>query len=297
MRETLPFLKKLLYYGLLAALTLIAIEGMARLAYFLAFAEGYDGGLPAVDAVNLTLPPPPRRNNPWRILHPFYGHSVAVPGHYLNVIPPQPKGEDVALIGLFGGSVAEAAAPYLQSALSRYFAANNLERRPVVLGMGLAATRQPQQAMMAANTLLLGGHFDLIVNLDGFNEMTHSDYIYHKKGSHPYFPQQWDKALSLTTLEHHIVGRIGVLRQQQAAWLRAAGSPLRYTALYGIVHRYRWERTERQISQLNHQLAATRTDYSLERHGPPGMVPSGRRLGYRNGPGVVSGFPAVKGFG
>ncbi len=177
------------------------------------------------------------------------------------------------LIGLFGGSVAETAAPYLQSALSRYFAANNLPRRPVVLGLGLFATRQPQQAMMAANTLLLGGHFDLIINLDGFNEVHSPDYMYHNRGGHPFFPQWWDATLNLTTAERRMVGRIGVLREQQAALLRAAGSPLRYTALYGIVHRYRWERAARQIIQLNHQLAATRTDYSLERHGPRERFP------------------------
>ena len=249
---------------------------MARAAYFLAFAEGYDGGLPAVDVVNSTLPSP-RQNEHWRILHPFYGHSHPDPADNLNVAPPLVKREDVAVIGLFGGSVADILTPYLQSALSRYFAANNLERRPVVLGMELSATRQPQQAMMAATTLLLGGHFDLIVNLDGFNETDAPGDAYHQRGGHPFFPKQWDQALSLTTLEHHIVGRIGVLRQQQAE-LRRAASPLRYTALYGIVHRYRWERTARRISQLNRQLAATRTDYSLERHGPREWFPQAGEL-------------------
>jgi len=40
----LPLPKKILYYGIMLLLTLLAVEGMARLAYYLAFAQGYDGG-------------------------------------------------------------------------------------------------------------------------------------------------------------------------------------------------------------------------------------------------------------
>ncbi len=58
----MPFLKKLLYYGLLTVLTLLAIEGMARAAYFLAFAEGYGGGRAAANSLP---PPPPPTFHPW----------------------------------------------------------------------------------------------------------------------------------------------------------------------------------------------------------------------------------------
>ena len=39
------------------ALTLLAIEGMARLAYYAAYGQGYGGGADGPD--NLTPPPPP----------------------------------------------------------------------------------------------------------------------------------------------------------------------------------------------------------------------------------------------
>ena len=51
----LPFRKKVLYYGLMLLLTLLAIEGMARLAYYAAYGQGYGGGLDA--AMNVTPPP------------------------------------------------------------------------------------------------------------------------------------------------------------------------------------------------------------------------------------------------
>ena len=273
----MPLPKRVLYYGLLAALTLIAIEGLARLAYFMAFAEWY-GGQPAVEAADIPPPPPPRQNEPWRRFHPFHGISAAEPVHDLNVMPPWPQREDVALIGLFGGSVAQEVTPAFRRALARYFSANNLIRRPVVLEMGHATMQQPQQVMIAANALLLGGHFDLIVNLDGYNEMA-NPLAGYQRGSYPWFPRYWDFRLNLTAAEYRLVGRIGVLREKRAELSRAAAAhPLRHTAVYGIVHRYRRERTGRQIIQLNRQLAASWSAYSLERGGPRQWFPQEREL-------------------
>ena len=53
----LPFPKKVLYYGLMLLLTLLASEGMARLAYYAAYGTGYGGGV-AEGPDNLTPPPP-----------------------------------------------------------------------------------------------------------------------------------------------------------------------------------------------------------------------------------------------
>ena len=54
----MPFRKKILYYGLMLVLTLLLIEGMARIAYYAAYGSGYGGGA-AADPDNLTPPPPP----------------------------------------------------------------------------------------------------------------------------------------------------------------------------------------------------------------------------------------------
>ena len=49
----MPFRKKVLYYGLLLLLTLLVIEGMARIAYYAAYGPGYGNG----NTDNLTPPP------------------------------------------------------------------------------------------------------------------------------------------------------------------------------------------------------------------------------------------------
>ena len=260
----MPLPKRVLYYGLLAALTLLAIEGMARAAYWLAFDDWY-GGLPAVD---YNTPLPDIQSEPWRIQHPFYGYTAARQGYELNVMPPRERREGQVTIGLVGGSVAEDVTPHFQRALSRYFTANNWPRRPVVREMDYGTMKQPQQVLIAANTLLLGGHYDLIVNLDGYNDLVRPVEEY-ERGTFPIFPHHWSSLAGLTHEESILAGRIGILRVEQGELAGAASYRwLRPSAFFGLLHRYRWERRERQIIQLNHELAAKRSAYSLDKYGP-----------------------------
>ena len=53
----LPFRKKVLYYGLMLLLTLLVLEGMARIAYYAAYGSGYSGG--RADEINDITPLPP----------------------------------------------------------------------------------------------------------------------------------------------------------------------------------------------------------------------------------------------
>ena len=261
-KPALSIPKKLAYYGIMLLLTLLALEGLARLAYYLAFDQGYGGGRAVAAAAE---PAAAATEHRWR--HPFYAYIPPDPWADLNLMPP-PERNDTVVIALLGGSVANEVAPYLRRAVYRYFSANALPRRPLVLALTFGGMKQPQQFAVAANTLLLGGHFDLLVNLDGFNE-TYSAYLNYQQGVFPFFPNRWSHTLDLTAEETLLIGRIALLREEQAELRRnSVASPFRYTALYGIVNRYRWERVGRQILQRNHDLTAIRADYSLEKHGP-----------------------------
>ena len=200
--------------------------------------------------------------------HPFYGLVKNLPWPDLNETPPAQRREDTVVIGLLGGSVAEFVKPSLQRALNRYFAANDLPRQPVVVGLTILGSKQPQQTMVLANTLLLGGEFDLIINLDGFNEVF-STAQSMEKGFFPFYPFSWRSHVGLTTEELLRAGRIGALRREQAR-LAAAGatSPLRWSAVFGLANRYRRERIAAEIIQRNNELAATQSYYSLEKYGP-----------------------------
>ncbi len=264
---TRTFPKRVLFYGLLTLLTLLAIEGMARIAYYAAYGQGYGSGPPELPTS--LSPSNDRAADPWQRRHPFYGHTRSSPYHALNAMPPQQRREELVVIGLLGGSVAEQVQPALQRALNRWFAANRQPRQPVVLALANNGVKQPQQAIIVANALLLGGEFDIIINLDGLNEIARSAGSNPQTGIFPVFPAFWKNLVGRTTEVERLAGKIGVLRREQAR-LAAAGetAPLRRSAVFGIVNRYRQERIARQIVLLNHELAATRSAYGLERYGP-----------------------------
>ena len=281
----MPFRKKVLYYGLLLLLTLLVLEGMAAHAYYTAYGQGYGRGWWAAPSGS-TLPHD--ATNVPELRHPFYGFTKWLPDRVLNTAPPQQRREELVVIGLLGGSVARDVHSFLEDALNRWFAANRLPRQPVVLNLAMGSAKQPQQAMILANNLLLGGEFDLIVNLDGVNELALSTGLNPEKGVFPFLPELWNKRVGLTREEILLAGQIGILRQEQVRRAAAgATSPLRWSALYGLANRWRQERIAAAILQRNRQLAAAATDYRLEKHGPGNwpaadeLFPEAARVWYR----------------
>ena len=272
----MPFRKKALYYGLMLFLTLLVLEGMARLAYYAAYGQWYGRG--GLNTLSEHTPPPPKDftgkdATPWEIRHPFYGYVRNLPDHDLNAMPPRPRRADTVVVGLLGGSVAREVQPFLQRALNHRFAANELPRQPIVLNLTAGAAKQPQQPLIAANALLLGGEFDLLVNLDGFNELYFGAGPNFADGVSPTFPVWWRHRVGPSTGQLLLRGQIGILRREQArlAAVRET-SPLRRSALFGLLNRWRQERAAAAIIRRHHELAAIKSAYNLEQHGPPSRL-------------------------
>ena len=204
-------------------------------------------------------------------------------------MPPRQRQGDTVVIGLLGGSVAVGVQPYLQAALNRWFAANHLSRQPVVLNWHSWGGSQPQGTMVAANTLLLGGAADLIVNLDGLNELGNSLGAFGS-GVFPFFPKHWNNQESLTGRELLLAGQLRILRREQARMMaEGETSPLRGSAVFGLANRWREERNAAAIIRLNHQLMSIESKYNLEKHGPRiwldsagKMRPAAARFWYRS---------------
>ena len=260
--SVLPFAKQLLYYCLLVLLTLLAVEGMARLAYFLAFDKGYRSSasmeFPGAEDI------PPAKIDFSRIRHPWYGYTAHWPDYALNNYPTTTANRDgVVVVGLIGGSVAAWALPAFRQEVERYFQEHNLNKNPVIVGLGFRTMRQPQQAMIAAHALLQGRQFDVIVNLDGFNE-TQFLHLNAGDGVPPTFPDRWSELAELTPRETRLVGQIVPLRQRQSELVRTSQtSRWRHSAVFGILNRYQLQRTRSRIDQLNRQLAAITAHHNL----------------------------------
>ena len=270
--------KQILFYGIMVVMTLAVIEGMAQAAYYIAYGEFNGGGdwaavaaatpdaAAAVGAANAAV----ADEQPYGVLHPYYGYTRPESEHLMNRAPPPRREDGVVLIALLGGSVGLGVTDAFRSALESWFRDNDLPLRPVVLGLAYNGMKQPQQVMQIANILSLGGEFDLIVNLDGYNELFISHNNYFEYGISPFFPLWWQQLVTFTAEDKLRVGQIAVARERQER-LRAAAqaAPWRWSALYGIISRYRLERVERQLVALNYELATPGAGgYSLERQGP-----------------------------
>lgn len=124
------------------------------------------------------------------ILHPYFGfchdpHSapaLEVDGRHVSVNglgfwgsvePVQQRSSERLVVGVCGGSFAWQlclhAGPFLQQMLRSQpqFA----DREIVLVNLALPGFKQPQQVMVLNYVLALGGEFDVVLNLDGFNEL------------------------------------------------------------------------------------------------------------------------------
>ena len=73
------------------------------------------------------------------------------------------------MIGVFGGSFTHSVYLSLKDLLSKHAA--EFGKKIVVINLGLAGYKQPQQLMTLNYLLALGAEFDIVIALDGFNEV------------------------------------------------------------------------------------------------------------------------------
>ncbi len=84
--------------------------------------------------------------------------------------------ENQFIIGVFGGSVAEQFAIFTEDKIVAEFKKNEFfaDKELVILNFAKGGYKQPQQVIILTYFLSLGQTFDLVINLDGFNEVTFS---------------------------------------------------------------------------------------------------------------------------
>jgi hypothetical protein len=146
----------------------------------------------------------------------------------------QKRTPDTVIIGLFGGSVAYAFpalgfAPLREELLK---APSYAGKKIVLVPLALPGFKQPQQLLTLTYFLMLGAEFDILINLDGFNDLVLPAVENIPKGVFPFFPRSWffrTAALDPTTIAR--MGEVAYLRDRRsvhAAFFSRA--PLCYSA-------------------------------------------------------------------
>ncbi len=243
--------KKLAFVALAAVLVIAVIEGGAAL--LLGLSQGQWPSLAEVatqrgavmEAEDPTGPAMPAadRLGVAETLHPYLGFTRdPEPGDGTEARAEAPASESATpfeerlffepstervVIGVLGGSVADivaAGGAGLAVELRKVdrFAGREIE----VVSLAQGGFKQPQQLTLLAYLLALGAHFDLVLNIDGFNEVALPATELVPRGVFPFFPRGWDqrvgpldsKARRVAAEARRGRGRRRILARRFSAW-------------------------------------------------------------------------------
>ena len=207
-------------------------------------------------------------------LHPYVGY-VLDPNRspnwpvneygFLGAGPP--FGEDDAgaiSIAIVGGSVAENLALFAQAALVAELAAIEAfrGRKLRVSCLALRGMKQPQQLLVIDWFLSLGARFDIVINLDGFNEVVLSGEN-ALQGTFPFYPRRWRVRMQgLPDLQlAALAGEIRFLDELRAGLAqRFVGAPQRWSVTANVV----WRLADRRLRSERDTVSAALNRRLLE---------------------------------
>ncbi len=227
------------------------------------------------------------------VIHPFLGF-VKDPkrtsrSSYLGFTDKQddplaPAGENEISVAIFGGSFAEGVANHAEEKLESLLLESGIKARIITVAMG--GYKQPQHLMALAYLLSHDAHIDVVVNIDGFNEVTLPTTDNLSKGVNPFYPRDWyTRTAGLAdheTMER--IGRISVLRDERRQWAKKFQALPRYSIVRNITWRGRDRQLEDAIEDLDKDVRKSRPRKRKEflRRGPD--------LGFNDGSAI---YPAI----
>jgi hypothetical protein len=161
-------------------------------------------------------------------VHPFLGIVPNLSGHK-DVSKPLlgrelkdlTRKEGRLLVGLFGGSLAwwlhqdagALLAEEIESATGREVS---------LVSFAWGGYKQPQQLQGLTYLLSMGAEFDVIINLDGFNELALSISENLKQGVFPNYPRSWNLMVGGIPAPDLIrrIARLNQLEEDRSGWAR-----------------------------------------------------------------------------
>ena len=182
------------------------------------------------------------------------------------------RSPDELIIGITGGSVAWRFSWEAEDRLRELLAAvpELSSRRLRIVRLALPGYKQPQQLFTLNYVLALGGEFDVVVNLDGFNDGVLAVLENARQGTAIDYPRSWH-ARSLVITDPRQSSEawqlLSLRGSRQAAARSALQSPLRFFSLYQLIWVVRDDMAQRQLLDLAQAVSQSRQD-SFVHHGP-----------------------------
>ena len=262
----------------LAVIVLISVESIAQLFYFGNYGNFYTPGDLSRYAMQDSTPDDPRVElaeiAQRRILHPYMGYAMDRPetmGIGGKNHPLQKRAQGKFIVAVAGGSVANQVRTALAGAFRSEFERRGLELEPIVISFPVDGFKQPQQLASIGFFLALGAEFDVVINIDGFNDIVLPIVDNYQRGVYPFYPRSWDSFVNRRPSQRTILaaGEIAFLRREQLERIaRAQSSVLARSAVMGLIHNRELRRAAARIASIQRDLLAEKTDLPFEAQGP-----------------------------
>ena len=187
----------------------------------------------------------------FEVIHPYLGfvknpREMAKQSEYGfpgKGTPFSSKTEDNLIIGIFGGSFAAGTSMNAkESILHELRQIPEFSNKEIIVHtVAMGGYKQPQQLLALTYFLTLGAHFDIVINLDGFNEVTlapaeNANIIY------PFYPRGWAGRVGnfIDPKKMTLIAEISFLDTKMKDWANIfANSFLRYNITANLIWRYR----------------------------------------------------------
>jgi hypothetical protein len=195
-------------------------------------------------------------------------------GYFDDAPPLHRRSPDKVIVAITGGSVAcyfainGTEALEAELAQDPHFAGKRFE----FVNLALGGYKQPQQLMTLSYLLSLGAEFDLVLNIDGFNEVGLYELENAGQNIFPAFPRSWHARVEVADpLMGRLMGKVEYLSEERLAKARAfSGFPWRYSVVSNVVWMLLDRRADWEIYSLKEGFWKSRP--RLQRYvatGPP----------------------------
>lgn len=213
------------------------------------------------------------------VIHPYQGFvnnpkspvssefQISNYGFMDDSTPLENVDQNTFVIGIFGGSVAwwfgEQGKNVLLGELKKVPGLENKTFR--IVNTAIGAYKQPQQLSTLSYLLSQGVHFDLVINLDGFNEIALSPNQVDAANVNPFYPHSWHLLVKdVPDREYQsLIGRTVVLKELRKTLADySLKFPLRYSSTVGtlwkVADQFLRLRIETSRARLNNQKVGTK---------------------------------------
>jgi len=201
-----------------------------------------------------------------------YGVGISRWGFLDDQGPIHAAAPNRVVVGVFGGSVAWYLSSESADALVRGLRASPdyRDKEIVLVRAALFGYKQPQQLLALTYLLSMGAHFDVVINLDGFNEVVLPVTENIPKRVFPFFPRTWFLRAADSESARAVADRITDLRvERRDTAARASMAMLRYSPTVNLAWRIRdQELSNRMDAEQSAWLQSQATDGNYAGTGP-----------------------------